>query len=58
MNYKDYLPRIMRNNRDQMRDCARRYRNARARGDVGMMIRWLNHAIEFRTLNLGYQEFA
>jgi hypothetical protein len=58
MNFKDYLPRIMANNRAAMRDCALSYRRDKKEGRVCFMVQWLILATALRNLNQGYQEAA
>jgi len=57
MSYRDYLPGIIRHNRESMRYSALMYRKARARGDVGFMIKWLSHAVTLRILCSSYHEY-
>ncbi len=56
MNFKDYLQRILKNNRSSMRDCALNYRRAKKDGRICFMVKWLILATTFRNLNKGYLE--
>jgi hypothetical protein len=58
MNFKTFLPNIIKNNKESMRSCAVHYCAARKRGDVGRMITWLILSETFRDLNKGYLEVA
>jgi len=50
--------KLSRNVRASMRNCALSYRLTRKRGDVGFMIRWLNHATTYRRIAAGFLEAA
>ena len=50
--------RLSANARVSMRDCALRYRQARRRGSVTFMLRWLILASIFRKLAKDYLEAA
>ena len=58
MNFKDYLPQILQNNRASMRDCALNYRRAQKRGSFSFMVKWLILATEYRRINQGLREAA
>lgn len=58
MNFKTFLPRIIKHNRESMRDCALRYRKAQRRGDLAFMVTWLILARNFQRLNQGLLEAA
>ena len=58
MSFKTFLPRILKNNRESMRDCALNYRAAVRRGDLAYMVTWLILASHFRRLNLNLLECA
>lgn len=56
MNFKDFLPRIMKNNQASMRACALDYRRAKKEGRLCSMVKYLILATTFRKINNGYLE--
>jgi len=58
MSFRDYLPRIIKNNRASMRDCALSYRRAKREGRLCFMVKWLALAATFREMNRGLLESA
>lgn len=50
--------KLSRNARESMRDCALNFRRARKQGEVLLMVRWLQLAVNYRRIAAGFLEAA